>query len=41
MYRKDKLNINVFYKDDGYDILDVLKQDFKAFFDDYIRENFY
>lgn len=33
-----KLNINIFYNDKGNDILDVLEQDFKDFFNDYLKK---
>lgn len=32
------LNINVFYKDEGNTILEILEQDFKDFFNDYIKK---
>ncbi len=32
------LNINVFYKNDGNTILEILEQDFKDFFNDYIKK---
>lgn len=38
MYRKDKININIFYNSSGSNILDVLKLDFKDFFNDYIKK---
>lgn len=39
MYRKPKIKINLFYKDDGEDIIDVLNQDFKEFFEEYLKVN--
>ncbi len=33
------LNINLFYKEEGNTILDILEQDFKDFFRDYIKKN--
>lgn len=41
MYRKDKIKINVFYNDDGVSILDVLEQDFKDFFEEFIKKYVY
>lgn len=38
MYRKEKININIFYDDSGSSILDVLKLDFKDFFKDYLKK---
>lgn len=38
MYRKEKIKINVFYNDSGINILDVFRQDFKDFFEQYLRE---
>lgn len=32
------LKINIFYKEEGYTILEILEQDFKDFFNDYIRK---
>lgn len=32
------LNINIFYKEEGYTILEILEQDFKDFFNDYIKK---
>ena len=32
------LNINIFYKDEGNTILEILEQDFKDFFNDYIKK---
>lgn len=32
------LNINVFYKNNGNTILEILEQDFKDFFNDYIKK---
>lgn len=39
MYRKNKIKINVFYDDDGVNILEVLKLDFKEYFENYLRKN--
>lgn len=33
-----KLNINIFYKDEGNTILEALEQDFKEFLNDYIKK---
>ncbi len=33
------LNINIFYKDEGCTILEVLEQDFKDFFNDCIKKH--
>ena len=38
MYRKEKIKINLFYDDSGVNILDVLKLDFKVFFEQYVKE---
>lgn len=35
---KKDLNINIFYKDEGNTILEILEQDFKIFFNDYIKK---
>lgn len=32
------LNINIFYNDEGNTILEILEQDFKDFFNDYIKK---
>lgn len=32
------LNINTFYMDEGNTILEILEQDFKDFFNDYIKK---
>ncbi len=32
------LNINVFYNNSGNTILEILEQDFKEFFNDYIKK---
>lgn len=39
MYRKTKIKINLFYNNDGEDIVDVLNQDFKEFFEEYLKVN--
>lgn len=38
MYRKDKIKINIFYDEYGVNIIDVLKLDFKEFFEQYLKE---
>lgn len=38
MYRKEKIKINLFYDDSGVNIVDVLKLDFKEFFEQYLKE---
>lgn len=38
MYRKEKIKINIFYDDSGVNIIDILKQDFKEYFEQYLRE---
>lgn len=38
MYRKEKIKINLFYNDNGVNILDVLNLDFKEFLEQYLKE---
>lgn len=38
MYKRKKIKINIFYKENGDDILDVLELDFKEFFELYLKE---
>lgn len=38
MYRKEKIKINIFYDESGVNIIDVLKLDFKEFFEQYLKE---
>ena len=33
-----KLNINLFFKDDGEDIIEVLTRDFQEFLNNYIKK---
>lgn len=35
---KKKLNIKLFFKDDGEDIVDILKRDFQEFLNSYLKK---
>lgn len=36
---KKELKINLFYNEDGDDIVDVLSLDFKEYFEKYLKDN--
>lgn len=38
MYRREKININLFYEEEGNTILEVLEQDFRDFLNDYLKK---
>ncbi len=41
MYKRQKLNINIYYKEDGDTIMKILEKDFNDFFESYLKKYIY
>lgn len=39
MRKKEKININIFYNENGVNILDFFESDFNEFLEQYLKEN--